>query len=342
MKTRFAYLLGIWATTVLVACSSDDSSTGSSSGSCDTSALPSSSLSFESTAQGCSAQSSMDAVAFTNYIADYTNAGWLPVTASPTADGGTYTFSKQDGSVSHSVTLSSAAGTVTVVYVKSGDGSSNNGDSGSGKTNASTCDLATQSLPASQLAWQPTFAGGCEVAQEFALADLQTLDDELIEAGFEKNALSDESYRYTRLRLDAAAYHELAYRDTLAFTYTMGTFVGTFKNAELPLGDVGYIVVNYLTPFIPEEDMPKFYFMYTDGYTRMGYVSGGSKIGTKENFIEKMKEIGFKLSLTSDDDPVFYYNATISDGTHGTVQLKVRYTRKTASPAAFAIESYGL
>ena len=45
------------------------------------------------------------------------------------------------------------------------------------KNNASKCDLATQKLPASSLAWQPTFAGGCEVVQQFPLADSPTLQN---------------------------------------------------------------------------------------------------------------------------------------------------------------------
>ena len=42
--------------------------------------------------------------------------------------------------------------------------------------NASKCDMATQKLPASSLAWQPTFGGGCEVTQLFALNELEKFD----------------------------------------------------------------------------------------------------------------------------------------------------------------------
>ena len=51
------------------------------------------------------------------------------------------------------------------------------------QANASQCDLATAKLPASALAWQPTFAGGCEVTQQFPLAELQALDQQLIAMG---------------------------------------------------------------------------------------------------------------------------------------------------------------
>lgn len=227
------------ASFMFVACSSDDSSTGGSSGSCDVSALPASNLSFESTSDGCLASQSMDAVAFMSVVADYTNAGWLPVSANPTPDGGgEYVFSKQEGSVTHTVTLTNSAGAVTAVYVKTGDeqGGKENSDSSDPKKNvpnASQCDLATKRLPASALAWTPTFAGGCEVLQEFALADLQALDAELLEMGYFKQSLSAESYKYV---LDDWSKEEgLAFKDTLAFVYAMGTFTGTFSSASRDL-----------------------------------------------------------------------------------------------------------
>lgn len=228
------------ASFMFAACSSDDSSTGGSSGSCDVSALPKSDLSFESRDGGCYAEGSMDAVAFMSVVADYTNAGWLPVTANPSPDGqsGDYVFSKQEGSVTHTVTLTNSAGAVTAVYVKTGDeqGGKENSDSSDPKKNvpnASQCDLATKRLPASALAWTPTFAGGCEVLQEFALADLQALDAELLDMGYEKKSLSAESYKYV---LDDWSKEEgLAFKDTLAFVYAMGTFTGTFSSASRDL-----------------------------------------------------------------------------------------------------------
>ena len=54
------------------------------------------------------------------------------------------------------------------------------------KNNASKCDLATQKLPASSLAWQPTLSGGCEAQQQIALDEMLKFDTLLIESGFQK------------------------------------------------------------------------------------------------------------------------------------------------------------
>ena len=93
--------------------------------------------------------------------------------------------------------------------------------------NASLCDLATQKLPASSLAWQPTFAGGCEVVQQFPLAELQVLDQQLVSMGYEKNALTQESYIYS---LNINDFNNLmVYSDTLRFTYASEFFSGNFN-----------------------------------------------------------------------------------------------------------------
>ena len=94
--------------------------------------------------------------------------------------------------------------------------------------NASKCDLATQKLPASSLAWQPTFSGGCEVQQQIALDDLQKFDALLIANSFLKEELTQESYRYVRKVPDYDAVATI--NDTLTFTYTMGTFAGNFSS----------------------------------------------------------------------------------------------------------------
>ena len=94
--------------------------------------------------------------------------------------------------------------------------------------NASKCDLATQRLPASSLAWQPTFSGGCEVQQQIALDDLQKFDALLIANSFLKEELTQESYRYVRKVPDYDAVATI--NDTLTFTYTMGTFAGNFSS----------------------------------------------------------------------------------------------------------------
>lgn len=96
-------------------------------------------------------------------------------------------------------------------------------------SNPSKCDLATQNLPASSLAWQPSFAG-CEVAQQFRLEELQTFDQLLISMGYQKNALTQESYIYSLNRNDFDKL--ITYNDTLRFTYAAGFFSGNFNAAE--------------------------------------------------------------------------------------------------------------
>ena len=219
----------IMVAAIMLAACSDDSSTGGPSGSCDTSALPASSLSFASSGEGCVAQESMDAVAFMSMVADYTNAGWLPVAANPQPNGdGEYVFSKQDGAVSHSVTLTTTGGNVTVVYVKTGDTPQTSDPTTEVPVkNASTCDLATAKLPPSELAWKPTFGGSCEVSQTISLASLQKFDTLLIAAGYKQTKISNESFRYTIEKPNMVA--STIDRDTLLFTYSMETFVGTFS-----------------------------------------------------------------------------------------------------------------
>lgn len=103
------------------------------------------------------------------------------------------------------------------------------------KNNASQCELATQKLPASSLAWQPTFSGGCEVQQQIALDEMLKFDTLLIAGGFQKEELVQESYRYVRETPDYTTL--VAVNDTLAFTYMMGTFVGNFHSVTSPLDE---------------------------------------------------------------------------------------------------------
>lgn len=97
-------------------------------------------------------------------------------------------------------------------------------------SNASKCDLATQKLPVSSLAWQPTFSGGCEVSQQIALDELLRFDTLLIAAGYEKEELVQESYRYVRKKLDNNS--SVYFNDTLLFTYNTGIFVGNFSSKK--------------------------------------------------------------------------------------------------------------
>ena len=96
-------------------------------------------------------------------------------------------------------------------------------------SNASKCDLATQKLPASSLAWQPTFSGGCEVSQQIALDELLKFDTLLIAAGYEKEELTQSSYRYTLETPNVETATSI--NDTLEFTYMQGTFAGFFRSA---------------------------------------------------------------------------------------------------------------
>ena len=247
------------ASMMFAACSSDDSGTGASSGSCDVSALPASSLSFEKTDNGCYAQGTMDAVAFATYVANYSNAGWLPVTANPSPDGqgGEYVFSKTEGTVSHTVTLTGASGAVSVVYVKTGDASSNGGALDIPVNNASTCDLATAKLPP-DLAWKPTFGGSCEVSQTISLASLQKFDTLLIAAGYEQKKLTTESFRYTIEKPNIVA--STIDRDTLLFTYSMETFVGTFSGVTEPMTEkqkLGYELTEVARANLPADVFAK-------------------------------------------------------------------------------------
>ena len=120
-------------------------------------------------------------------------------------------------------------------------------------SNASKCDLATQKLPASSLAWQPTFGGGCEVSQQIALDELQMFDTWLIAAGYEKKELTQGSYRYTLETPNVETATSI--NDTLEFTYMQGTFAGFFRSATNPIDKVTMkkILVKQACPsLIPE------------------------------------------------------------------------------------------
>lgn len=120
-------------------------------------------------------------------------------------------------------------------------------------SNASKCDLATQKLPASSLAWQPTFSGGCEVSQQIALDELLKFDTLLIAAGYEKKELTQSSYRYTLETPNIETATSI--NDTLEFTYMQGTFAGFFRSATSAIDKVTMkkILVKQACPsLIPE------------------------------------------------------------------------------------------
>lgn len=107
--------------------------------------------------------------------------------------------------------------------------SANNSGTSKGK-NASQCDMATSRLPATSLAWQPMFGGGCEVTQQFPLDELNALDQQIVAMGYVKKSLSQESYIYT---FNFKDYDNLiTYNDTLRFTYAAGFFSGNFNSDQ--------------------------------------------------------------------------------------------------------------
>lgn len=287
------------ASMMFAACSSDDSGTGASSGSCDVSALPASSLSFEKMDSGCYAQGTMDAVAFATYVANYTNAGWHPVTANPSPDGlgGEYVFSKTEGTVSHTVTLTGASGAVSVVYVKTGDASSNGDALDIPVNNASTCDLATAKLPPSELAWKPTFGGSCEVSQTISLASLQKFDTLLIAAGYEQKKLTTESFRYTIEKPNMVA--STIDRDTLLFTYSMETFVGTFSGVTEPMTEkqkLGYELTEVARANLPADVFAKGKFDNDDSF----YAGGIPSAVNRTYVISQLNKFGWNLKEGAD------------------------------------------
>ena len=68
------------------------------------------------------------------------------------------------------------------------------------------------------------------MSQQIALDELQKFDTLLIAAGFQKEELVQESYRYVRKKLDPNT--SVAFNDTLLFSYNMGIFVGSFSSKK--------------------------------------------------------------------------------------------------------------
>lgn len=314
------------ASFMFAACSSDDSSTGGPSGSCDTSALPASSLSFASSGEGCVAQESMDAVAFMSMVADYTNAGWLPVAANPQPNGdGEYVFSKQDGAVSHSVTLTTTGGNVTVVYVKTGDTPQTSDPTTEVPVkNASTCDLATAKLPPSELAWKPTFGGSCEVSQTISLEKLQKFDTLLIVAGYEQKKLTTESFRYTieSPNIEASTID----RDTLLFTYSMETFVGTFSGVTEPMTEtqkLGYELTEVARANLPADVFAKGRISnYGDAF----YAGGIPSAVNRTYVISQLNKFGWNLKEGASSYSSIYGSITYNGSVYTMELIYYDYT----------------
>ena len=148
---------------------------------------------------------------------------------------------------------------MTVVYVKTGDTPQTSDPTTEVPVkNASTCDLATAKLPPSELAWKPTFGGSCEVSQTISLEKLQKFDTILIVAGYEQTKISNESFRYTieKPNMESATVD----RDTLLFTYSMETFVGTFSGVTEPMTEkqkLGYELTEVARANLPADVFAK-------------------------------------------------------------------------------------
>ena len=155
--------------------------------------------------------------------------------------------------------------------------------------NASKCDLATQKLPASSLAWQPTFSGGCEVQQQIALDDLQKFDALLIANSFLKEELTQESYRYVRKVPDYDAVATI--NDTLTFTYTMGTFAGNFSSKTCAWDDKD--LQNYFVTSACPVLLPSSLF---DGYNVCNRKEGNHK---EDGFVYVLDLNDAKMTATS-------------------------------------------
>lgn len=142
----------------------------------------------------------------------------------------------------------------SAVNVNTDDESTDSGKTQAPVQNASTCDLATAKLPASELAWKPTFGGGCEVSQTISLASLQKFDTLLIAAGYEQTKMSTETFRYTIESPNMAT--STVDKDTLLFTYSMETFVGTFSGVTEPMSEIqkiGYELTEVARANLPAE-----------------------------------------------------------------------------------------
>ncbi len=152
-----------------------------------------------------------------------------------------------------------AAASVFAFIACSSDSSSDNPANAENPTseyhaaiNPSQCDLATQKLPASSLVWQPSFTG-CEVAQAFELTELQAFDQQLLEGGFNKRAITTESFIYNHIDYDFASKTVIG--DTLTFAYAMGFFSGNFTSGSRAMSDkeIQTFALQEVCPTLPED-----------------------------------------------------------------------------------------
>ena len=195
--------------------------------------------------------------------------------------------------------------------MKTGDASSNGGALDIPVNNASTCDLATAKLPPSELAWKPTFGGSCEVSQTISLASLQKFDTLLIAAGYEQKKLTTESFRYTIEKPNMVA--STIDRDTLLFTYSMETFVGTFSGVTEPMTEkqkLGYELTEVARANLPADVFAKGKF---DSDRDRFYVGSIPSAVNSTYVVSQLNKFGWNLTegdSYSSSDPVYYGSIT--------------------------------
>lgn len=313
----------------LFGCGSDSSS-GSSGAPCETPELPQSSLEFSTNGASCVAKQDMQPEEYTQLTMDLITNGFNPEMAQQNGTATTQDYSKSTKEAKILLTLTYDISTTKMeaTYTKTMK------EVGA---NASECDKATAGLPASELAWKPTFSGECEVAQQFDLESLQAYDEELDLYGYTKDELTKESYRYTRVNIDPTGYVETANRDTLAFTYSMGTFLGTFNSTPSPLSNLGRIVYNYMSTVV--DDMEKENLAFKTSYKNSAKIKTLPK--KNDEFISTMQAAGFTLKRRNQSacpgcGDYYMYDAIINDGDYGEITLYLEWQEESVKePSGF-------
>ena len=231
----------------------------------------------------------------------------------------------------------------TMIFACSDDNSGTNANSGtnensgnnaasteSPQTNASTCDLATAKLPPSELAWKANFAGGCDVTQTISLESLQKFDTLLTAAGYEKNIISNENFRYTKVTPNLPA--GTLDKDTLFFTYIMETFAGTFSGKTVPMTDsqkLEYELREVALATFPEGFCDNGRFENTSISSTSSFSSTSECSGTDKTVVSLFEEKGWAMNFVHEypDGDRYDYDGTISyNGT--TYKIYLQYEPK--------------
>lgn len=190
------------------------------------------------------------------------------------------------------------------------------------QVNASTCDLATAKLPASELAWKPNFAGNCEVTQTISLENLQKFDTLLIAAGYEKEIISNQDFRYTIVKTDPVA--ETIDKDTLFFTYAMETFSGTFSGVTNPMTQdqkLEYEFTEVAKANLPQKIFERGHYSKSGGLPSFSGTGHGSV--NRTDFVTQLNKFGWNLTDSPYSTQVIHrYTGSITyNGTVYTMML---------------------